>query len=1016
MNDNLPSWLTDPEDDEDSGSFDWLSELDNEGQPSVPPQKPLDVGKPPAEDPFDFDFDALSTFDAGEQPVEDTGDWLGDLSDNPFDVKPTAPADDESDLMPDWMRTKEGLPSVADLMQASADAPHAEEGLPDWLQTSESDLPLAGDITSSPATSDSDDSIPPWLRGAEMDDAGDEGDPDAGDASALPVWLQGADDMGAADANAFQASFDDLEFDVEEPLQPDFGAAADFETPVFDAPAFDPSQEENSGIGVDAPWLTGSDPEHPLDLDALLAESDVEEDTDALLASLLMPTTNDDETDMSDLLSALPPSSPDEPVSAGEIRPNVLPETEFGQVPDDFDFDEMLNYQPDLPEIEEEPPHQMSTQEFQKLLQGDDITRFDSGRVDFGSLLGAEPIPRPGGAEMSQGQIPDFLRDVSVSDVSASSMMRQQQDTPLEDLPPELRALLDESVAASTGAAASPSPMIPLIPTAPKTTSAGQIGLTDAQRRGADLLRSISAATAAVPEATAVKPVRRGFRYNLPRLLVALLVAAAVVLPFIDRFDMLRFAPPPPVTFGADSPAEAAYAQLDKLQVGQMALIAVDSSPGGLAELESAFNGIVEHILLREAVPVIVSTDPVTLVAADRKLTELAPEGRGQAYFVSRYIPGDALGIRSLIDNTEDVFAFDADGQPTGHTVNSLDQFGAIVIVTDRADGVRTWTEQIAPNTVSPLVFAVSAGAAPLARVYADAVGAPLLVGMGDGATYISQIDAQMGANGLIPFGVTPSETPEPTATPTNTLTATATPTDSPTPTFTPTLSDSEQTATTEAMIAAGITPSPTDTATPTDTPTATATATDTPTRTFTPSRTPTATATSTSTRTPTNTRTPDPSAGPTETPIDTPTARPTREGGEIHAFVTVNYRINVRSGPSETFRVVGSVGPGQEMIVLDRDEAERWVNIRVVDSNVEGWVSRGLIAIEGEDDDSSSLFTVLGSDTRFGAGASQQIETPQTLADRRWHGVTSGIIVSVVLIALGSLIGVVRGLARRRR
>jgi hypothetical protein len=103
-------------------------------------------------------------------------------------------------------------------------------------------------------------------------------------------------------------------------------------------------------------------------------------------------------------------------------------------------------------------------------------------------------------------------------------------------------------------------------------------------------------------------------------------------------------------------------------------------------------------------------------------------------------------------------------------------------------------------------------------------------------------------------------------------------------------------------------------------------------------------------------------------------------------------------------------------MIVLDRDEVERWVNVRVVDSNVEGWVSRGLIAIEGEDDDSSGLFTVLGSNTRFGLGASQQIEAQETLADRRWHGVTSGIIVSVVLIAFGSLIGVVRGLARRRR
>jgi hypothetical protein len=235
-------------------------------------------------------------------------------------------------------------------------------------------------------------------------------------------------------------------------------------------------------------------------------------------------------------------------------------------------------------------------------------------------------------------------------------------------------------------------------------------------------------------------------------------------------------------------------------------------------------------------------------------------------------------------------------------------------------------------------------------------------------------------------------------------------------------------------MILAGITPSATNTSTPTDTPTNTATATDTPTRTptptdtFTPSRTPTATATPTNTLTPTNTRTPDPSAGPTDTPTRTPTsthtvtpsrtptATATRESGDLNAFVTVNYRINVRSGPSESFPVVGSVGPGQEMRVLDRDEAERWVNILVVDSNVEGWVSRGLIAIEGEDDDSSSLFTVLGGDTRFGAGFSQQVDAPQTLADRRWHGVTTGVIVSIALIAFGSLIGVVRGLARRRR
>ena len=108
--------------------------------------------------------------------------------------------------MPDWMRTKEGLPSLADLMQASADAPQADEGLPEWLQTSETELPLAGEELTPTSSATSDDSIPPWLRGTEMDDVAEEDEPRTDNFGALPVWLQGADDLGAADANAFQAA------------------------------------------------------------------------------------------------------------------------------------------------------------------------------------------------------------------------------------------------------------------------------------------------------------------------------------------------------------------------------------------------------------------------------------------------------------------------------------------------------------------------------------------------------------------------------------------------------------------------------------------------------------------------------------------------------------------------------------------------------------------------------------------------------------------------------------------
>src|SRR5690606_31899868 len=120
--------------------------------------------------------------------------------------------------------------------------------------------------------------------------------------------------------------------------------------------------------------------------------------------------------------------------------------------------------------------------------------------------------------------------------------------------PPELRALLDESVAASTASGTDEAPpILPLIPAAqpPATPASKQAagGLTDAQRKAADLLRSVAAATGTQEPHGKTTTRRRRFFYNLPRLLVAAIVAAAVALPFIDRLDNLRFTPPPPVAF-----------------------------------------------------------------------------------------------------------------------------------------------------------------------------------------------------------------------------------------------------------------------------------------------------------------------------------------------------------------------------------------------------------------------------------------------------------------------------------
>lgn len=1075
MNDNLPSWLTDPEDEDDStGNFDWLNEINND---DPPPSKPLDVGKPPVDDPFDIDFDAMSTFSAGDAPVEDTGAWLGDLSDDPFNFKPTAAADGDPDDLPDWLKDAGDQPNIGELIQASADAEQIEAGLPDWL-TSDDDNTLPPDESAPAPTppasaSPVDEDLPPWLRGTgELDLPEEEEDLGTDDPGALPIWLQDADDLGAADANAFQASFDDLDFEVEENQPALFG-----ELPAFDAGAFDEPAQAAEAAGDDLDWMQNLGPddaeENFTDLDALLAEAGISNENDALLANLLseMPEGEADHDLMSMLLNEDAAPEEDDFTTGGEATPVAAPdfftpaptpesesdtgfftniaEPELDGASDEFDFDSIpafdapaapaeeaepeflrmlgdikapQNYDqlPDdfdfdapLPEIEaavSEP--QMSTEEFEELFEGEDITRFDSGRVDFGELLGNEPLSRPGGAEVPQAQMHDFLRDVTVGDVSAAAMMRQQEDRPLEDLPPELRALLDESV--STTSSSADTTAAGLIPVAaPAAKSTDNAGVSAAQRKNADLLRSVALATGSAEAPARAATGRRRFNYNIPRLLVALILCAAVVLPFLDSFDMLRFAEQPPVGFSRGSSPQDAYLALDRLRAGQLELIAVDAAAGSLSELGDGLSGVVIHAVQRGVTPMIVSTDPVTLVAVGRMLDELLPETRGQGYVISRYIPGDTLGIRGLAENTAEIFAYDSDGQPTGLHVRDLKAFGAVVIVTDRADGVRTWSEQIAPYLSRSPIFVVSASAAPLARVYADALNAPLLVGLGDGMTYISQLGAQMGSGGLIPFGRTPTVTPTPTST----------------VTLTP--NDEHWTATWDAMKTAGITPTATftHTATPTSTPTETPTATLTATPTDTPTLTPTHSVTPSRTFTPSATYTP--SVTPTITPTGehtiemingtpvltattTATPRPslTPTGDGSLAYVNVDYRVNVRTGPGESNSILSSVGANDPLVVLGFNADQTWVNVRLRDGR-EGWIVRRLIRM---DDEGASLPIVFSGDLQVGAGASRQLAAAQAEADRRWHGITVGALAAAVMIAAGMLIGIIRGIARRRR
>lgn len=968
MNDEFdPNWLDDSDQpfSADDG-MDWLDSIGG-GDEQTPDSQ--DIGKPST---GEFDFETFAFGDVDSDAVEDSSAWLADLSDNPFDVKPTEAPSEDPGAIPDWLQTDSEIPAYTPSEPASA---AASKDLPDWLHTGEQPAADVSDLE----TEAGDVPLAPWLRGADIDEEALDKPAGERDSGVLPSWLQGADDFGAEDANTFQASFDDVQFEVEEPI------------------------EESDDLS----WMTDADEPSGAQSDelaALLSQGESDAGVDDLLAGLLQPTDTQGEGDV-DLLSLL--SS-----DAGE-------------------------------------PSTASQGGLQHFAEDDEFLSFDSARLNFDELLGPNPISRPAEIELPESNIPDFLSDVSVSEVSAAALMRQQQeDRPIEELPEELRALLDEGVSAVTAAPGTAVPPPVLISEAPAAKPPpGR--RADKGTRGIELMRSITAAAGAA-QGAAVKParVRRGLRYNLPRLIVAAVVAVAVILPFLDAFESLRFVQLPPVLFGEKSPAETAYAVVDDLAEGDVMLVAVDASPGSLSEIGGAMTAVIAHARARQATPVIVSTDPVALVAAQRMIEgELPEDTHDKQIIFGRYLPGDSLGVRDLAENPRDALAFDHDGRPSDLQIDSVADLDLIVIVSDRADGIRQWSEQLQPLVSSPLVFVVSASAEPLARLYADSYGAPYIVGLRDSITYRSQLGAYSGPDGLIGFGITPSATFTATPTPTNTFTPT--PTNTPTATDTPTstLAPAAAQATANALATARVTATFTFTATNTPTATSTSTATNTPTHTLTPtntatpSATPTVTpsptltftpsATFTATSTPTNAPTLAPTTGATEevsaTPTRTPSATPTPEpdatsaptltptmavGDELVAVVIAPTRINVRAGPGTNFPVIGSAGPGDRLPVLGFNEGRTWVNVEIPGPR-SGWVSASLVRIEG---DTSAIPVVSVPRPALGMSVDAQFIGADEMDEARYNAIYVGVVVSAALIMIGTIIGVIRGIARRRK
>lgn len=618
-------------------------------------------------------------------------------------------------------------------------------------------------------------------------------------------------------------------------------------------------------------------------------------------------------------------------------------------------------------------------------------------------------VPRP--RLPSLPRLPRLRRGQSATQgtpASASDLLGGQLDRPVGELDDRLRALRERS-----GVSAQPTVkanqalydvdevlVTPEFQRKPGGVISA-VALSKAQQQQVELLKDIVGGPVQSHEGGGNRILRPLPVFSLsaaPRLVGTALLMLAVCLPFVSSdFSEGEL---PPSEFGEDRPySTTVYNLLDNLSLDDYVLVAFEYGPTAAGELDMLADLILRHILAQGAKPIIVSSNPIAVVHAQNIINEinLSAVGEGYSldnnsdYYILRYLPGGALGLRELRENFADVVRVSAKGELTGLEFSSLHNMTQTVLIAESAEDVRNWAEQVLPLADNTRLITVTGYAAkPLAQAYVDSTDEilGLIAGIHDAFTYGEMLQTTFGA--LSPGAPAVDPVVEPLVEPVSQANG----------------QDEAEVQVEDARATA----MPQSTATPQ------------------PSATPFVTAT------------PQPTA--TILPTDTPA--PTATEATIRIVeVTSQQRANIRRGPTTVNDVLALGYTGDTFEVLGTNGDASWYNI-LLPSGVEGWIAAFLVEERvvtvsefsgGQANASASApreRTVLRLDFSFRLGKNRprfyQVNPPvrgdrpelALLRDRsqeipRLEAMTMGTLGAVLVIVIGNLLYAARALLRRR-
>jgi hypothetical protein len=246
-----------------------------------------------------------------------------------------------------------------------------------------------------------------------------------------------------------------------------------------------------------------------------------------------------------------------------------------------------------------------------------------------------------------------------------------------------------------------------------------RIQLSEKQRLNVGLLKTI------ISNEGEPKPVSQpesGKENRLGRLAVIL----SILLVLLGLVGFM----PIPSALPQLYPIEVAdlFNQVSALPENSPVLVAVDYDPALAGEMQLSSSSLLGHLMARSARLTFISTRPTGPILADSLVRSVLP---GQPQYPSGdhlvnlgYLPGDAAGLRTFASQPRLSTPYTSDlklawDSPALQSINLLSDFSAVVVITDNAEVMRNWVEQVQPMLgQSPLFVVLSAQAGPLIQPY----------------------------------------------------------------------------------------------------------------------------------------------------------------------------------------------------------------------------------------------------------------------------------------------------------